>query len=81
MEISNVSISIDNPKYWVLNPLNRTFNLIPKKRKGLINDPVCMNDDDFVLGQLAWIPRRLSFLQKFTNKLSHRITSPSYNHK
>jgi hypothetical protein len=78
---TNVSISTDEPKYWVLNPLNRTFNLIPKKRKGLINDPVCMKEDDFVLGHLAWIPRRISFLQKFTNKLSRRLSSPRYGHK
>ena len=35
------------PNYWVLNQLNPIFNTIPKKRMGLTNDPVFMEEQDF----------------------------------
>ena len=57
------------PKYWILNQLNTTFTTIPKKRMGLTNDPVFMKEDDFLLGDLGWIPRRNSFLKYITNKI------------
>ncbi len=62
-------MSKEIPKYWVLNQLNSTFNTIPKKRMGLTNDPVNMEKDDFLLGDLGWIPRRNSFLKYITKKI------------
>lgn len=62
--MENNKNTINDPKYWVLNPLNDRFKSIPKRRKGLIRDPVCYEEDDFRLGQLAWIPRRDSFIKK-----------------
>lgn len=57
------------PKYWILNQLNPTFNTIPKKRMGLANDPVFMEEDDFLLGDLGWIPRRNSFMNYIRGKM------------
>ena len=62
--MENNENKISNPKYWILNPLNDRFNSIPKRRKGLITDPVFYEEEDFRLGQLAWIPRRPSFIKK-----------------
>ena len=58
------------PNYWVLNQLNHIFNNIPKKRMGLTNDPVFMEEQDFFLGDLEWIPRRNSIFKYIVNKLS-----------
>lgn len=62
-------MSKEIPKYWVLNQLNQTFNTIPKKRMGLTNDPLFMEEDEFLLGDLGWIPRRNSFLKYIRNKI------------
>ena len=62
--MKNNENTINDPKYWILNPLNDRFESIPKRRKGLITDPVCYEEEDFRLGQLAWIPRRDSFIKK-----------------
>ena len=35
----------------------------------LVNDPVFMEEDDFLLGDLSWIPRRNSFLKYIRNKI------------
>ncbi len=63
-------MSKEIPKYWVLNQLNQTFNTIPKKRMGLTNDPLFMEEDEFLLGDLGWIPRRNSFLKYITRRIS-----------
>tara|TARA_Y100000590_G_scaffold421031_1_gene524298 strand:+ start:483 stop:722 length:240 start_codon:yes stop_codon:yes gene_type:complete len=65
-------MSKEIPKYWILNQMNQTFNTIPKKRMGLTTyttDPVLMEEDEFLLGDLGWIPRRNSFLKYITNKI------------
>lgn len=62
-------MSKEIPKYWILNQLNTTFSTIPKKRMGLTNDPLVMEEDEFLLGDLGWIPRRNSFLKYITNKI------------
>jgi hypothetical protein len=74
---------MDTPSYWVLNPLNENFNSIPKKRKGLvkIRDPVCMEEEDVILSELAWIPRRISYLPKLIEKLKSRLSFTTNNHK
>jgi len=74
---------MDTPSYWVLNPLNENFNSIPKKRKGLvkIRDPVCMEEEEFILSELAWIPRRMSYLPKLIEKLKRRLSFTTNNHK
>ena len=67
---------MDHPTYWILNPLNNLFDKIPKKRKGLvkIRDPVFMEEEDFILSELAWVPRRVSFLPKLVEKLRRRLS-------
>lgn len=71
---------MESPSYWVLNPLNGMFNNIPKKRKGLVKarynyiDPVCMEEEEFVLSELAWIPRRVSFIPKLIEKIRRRLS-------
>jgi|TARA_B110000008_G_scaffold279748_1_gene328374 hypothetical protein len=68
------------PSYWVLNPLHKTFSKIPKKRKGLVNvkychpDPLYVEEDEFVLSELAWIPRRVSYLPKMIEKIRRRLS-------
>ncbi len=61
-----------SPKYWILNQLNPLFYNIPKKRKALIRDPICMTKEDFILGDLGWAPRRNSFL-KYINRITSYI--------
>ena len=67
---------MDAPSYWILNPLNNLFDRIPKKRKGLvkIRDPVCMEEEDFILSELAWVPRRVSYLPKMIEKIRKRFS-------
>jgi hypothetical protein len=71
-----INMEIDEPSYWVLNPLNNVFNIIPKKRKALVKDISnnYVENETFVLCELAWVPRRGSFLPKLIEKLKRRLS-------
>ena len=60
----------EDPEYWILNPISKIFDIVPKKIKPL-EEPVFKKRNSFKLNQLAWIPRNIKLTPKLVRKLSN----------
>jgi hypothetical protein len=79
----------ETPKHWILNPMSKLFEVIPKKLKPLQNlkslknenflknktplEENKKNEETFVLNQLAWIPRNIKMTPRLIRRLSNDL--------
>ena len=69
----------ETPKHWILNPMCKLFEVIPKKLKPLEENNI-KKEETFVLNQLAWIPRSIKMTPRLIRRLSNDLKN-KYNVK